>query len=229
MFLAIRREGQTVSRMQETNGKQQERVLAVDEFGNESWVPPDRLTGNEAAVQQETPEVGTETERPQPRQRVIEVETQPQTTPENATTSNSNDEDTLAILPQEPASFWSTIGGCVVVFSGLFFVSVSGAAIPRTRLRAGYEFPGYYYLAGRLSSIPSPRLLAWTGLGAGATSTAASGKQAAVCVLAAGVRVTTYLEKNLGSTRSIPDKGKVPALQRYRPRSRRPAKALQQM
>jgi len=106
-------------------------------------VPPDRLTGNEAAVQQETPEVGTETERPQPRQRVIEVETQPQTTPENATTSNSNDEDTLAILPQEPASFWSTIGGCVVVFSGLFFVSVYLIVGPSLVLGQLFHAPGF--------------------------------------------------------------------------------------
>ena len=76
MLIAIRREGQTVSRMQEIGSGREERVLAVDEFGNESWVPPERLTNSAEAVE---------------------------------------------ILPQEPASFWSTMPGCCVVFFGLFW------------------------------------------------------------------------------------------------------------
>ncbi len=111
MLIPIRREGQTVSRMQEVAGGQEERVLAVDEFGNESWVPPDRLTGSgEAAVQQEA--LG------------VEVEPEPRTASENTTTANDNDseavdEEAVEILPQEPASFWSTMAGCCVVFFGL--------------------------------------------------------------------------------------------------------------
>ena len=104
--MAIRREGQTVSRMQEVEGQQEERVLAVDEHGNESWVPPERLTGNgEAAVEQ----------------KALAVEVDPQTTSENRTTPNDNDEEAVNILPQEPAGFFSTFGGCCVVFFGLFW------------------------------------------------------------------------------------------------------------
>ena len=118
MLLAIRREGQTVSRMQEVSGQQRERVLAVDEHGNESWVPPERLTGN------------GEAEAEQPRQERaavavdIELDLEPETTPESATTSNDTaavDEEAAVILPQQPASFWATFGGCVVVFFGLFW------------------------------------------------------------------------------------------------------------
>ena len=117
MFLAIRREGQTVSRMQEVAGEQQERVLAVDEHGNESWVPPERLTGN------------GEAEAEQPRQRRaavavdIELDLEPETTPESATTSNDTtavDEEAAVILPQQPARF-SSMGICVAVFFGLFW------------------------------------------------------------------------------------------------------------
>ena len=108
MFLPIRREGQIVSRMQEIGGEQQERVLAVDEHGNESWVPPDRVTGNrEAAVQQEA--------------LAVEVEVEPETTPENTTTANDNGAEAVVILPQQPAGFFSTFGGCTVVFLGLFW------------------------------------------------------------------------------------------------------------
>ncbi len=118
MFLAIRREGQTVSRMQEVAGQQEERVLAVDEFGNESWVPPDRLTGNGEAQQ------------PHRRQgALVEERARPRTAPEDTTTANDNseaavDEEAVVILPQEPTSFWSTFGGCSVFFCGSFlFVS----------------------------------------------------------------------------------------------------------
>jgi len=127
MFLAIRREGQTVSRMQEVAGEQVERVLAVDEHGNESWVPPDRLGGQAAA--QKVLEVEVEVQpirrRPAPTRGALEVEVQPQTTtPENTTTENSNDTEAVNILPQEPASFWATFGGCSVFFCGSFlFVS----------------------------------------------------------------------------------------------------------
>ena len=118
MFLPIRREGQTVSRMQEVDGGRQERVLAVDEHGNESWVPPERLTGN------------GEAEAEQPRQRRaavavdIELDLQPETTPENTTTSNDTtavDEEAVAILPQQPAGFFSTFAGACTVFTGLFW------------------------------------------------------------------------------------------------------------
>ena len=107
MFLAIRREGETVSRMQDVAGRQQERVLAVDEHGNESWVPPERLTGNGAAVQQEVLQV--------------EVQARPETTPESATTANDSEEEAVVILPQEAAGFFSTFAGCCVVFFGLFW------------------------------------------------------------------------------------------------------------
>ncbi len=107
MLIAIRREGQTVSRMQEIGSGREERVLAVDEFGNESWVPPERLTNSgEAAVQQEA----------------LAVEVEPRTAPESTTATNDNDSaEAVEILPQEPASFWSTMPGCCVVFFGLFW------------------------------------------------------------------------------------------------------------
>ena len=90
---------------QDVGGQLQERVLAVDEHGNESWVPPDRLTGSgKAAVQQEA----------------LAVEVEPRTAPESTTTANDSAE-AVEILPQEAASFWSTMPGCCVVFFGLFW------------------------------------------------------------------------------------------------------------
>jgi len=154
MFLAIRREGQTVSRMQEVDGQLQERVLAVDEFGNESWVPPDRLTGNgEAAVEQE-----------QPRQRQaavavdIELDLQPETTPTNTTTANDNDEEAVVVLPQQPASFWSTMPGCCVVFFGLFWAVSQFIIGPLIWLGLIFSAPNFAPVASIIA------VLLWWGL-----------------------------------------------------------------
>jgi len=153
MFLAIRREGQTVSRMQEVDGQLQERVLAVDEFGNESWVPPERLTGNgQAAVEQEQPR--------QRQQRVavdVQLDLQPETTPTNTTTANDNDQEAANILPQEPASFWSTMPGCVVVFCGLFWAVGQFIIAPSIWLGLIFSAPNF----GPVCSIVA--VVVWIG------------------------------------------------------------------
>ncbi len=69
-------------------------------------------------------------EPPRQRRAAVTVDVgldlQPRTTPANTTTVNGNNqaadgEEAVVILPQEPASFWSTMGGCCVVFFGLFW------------------------------------------------------------------------------------------------------------
>ncbi len=111
MFLAIRREGRTVTRMQKVGGEQEERVLAVDEFGNESWVPVDKLTGSTATKQQEALDV--------------EVEAEPETTPENTTAANSNDTAvTIDAQGGKVPSFFLTTAGAGCVF-GLLWIAGS--------------------------------------------------------------------------------------------------------
>jgi len=112
MFLAIRREGQTVTRMQEVGGEAQERVLAVDEFGNESWVPTERLTGGAAAEQQQVLEVEEE------EALEVEVEAEQETTPSNTTAANDN--STAEVVDARggrvPSYFLTTAGaGCAFV------------------------------------------------------------------------------------------------------------------
>ena len=113
MVLGVRREGQLVTRMQEVGGgRQEERVLTVDEFGNESWVPPERLTGNgEAAAQQEVLDVEVEA-------LDVEVEEPPRTAPENGTA-----EAVDAQGGKVPSFFLTTAGaGCAF---GLLWIAGS--------------------------------------------------------------------------------------------------------
>jgi len=137
--------------MQEIGDQQQERVLAVDEHGNESWVPPERLTGN------------GEAEAEQPRQRRaavavdIELDLEPETTPENTTTANDN-EESIQILPQEPASFFSTFGGCVLVFCGLFWAAGQLIIAPSIWLGLMFGSPNFAPCASILA------VLLWWGL-----------------------------------------------------------------
>ena len=127
MYIAILRESRRVSRMQEVDGKQQERVLAVDEFGNESWVPADRLTGNGPLVQ--TPE-----KQPTALQQAAKVkkqvkvrQKQRQTTPDNTTTQgNDNSNDWAAAIDshgQKVPGFFATNAGAGCTFFALWIAA----------------------------------------------------------------------------------------------------------
>lgn len=133
MFLAIRREGQIVSRMQEVDGRQEERMLAVDEFGNESWVPAERIseegTGFRRAVEaQRQPTRLQQAARVQAQQQVIEVELDQETTSEN-TTQQGNGNDRAAgagavdTQGQRVPGFWATNAGAGVTFFALWIAA----------------------------------------------------------------------------------------------------------
>ena len=136
MFLAIKREGQVVSRMQEVNGEQQERVLAVDEYGNESWVPPERLTSNAAATGRPERAAGSvarvlqQGQRPETTQgasrgqgRILNVVLQEESSGQQ---EEEEEEEAFIVLGKvQPAGqaakgFWATNVGAVAAFFGLW-------------------------------------------------------------------------------------------------------------
>jgi len=122
--------------MQEVAGGREERVLAVDEFGNESWVPPERVTGNgQAAVQQEA--LG------------VEVEVEPRTV--NGPENEGRPAEAVDILPQEPASFWSTMPGCCVVFFGLFWAVGQFIIGPAVWIGLVFSAPNFAPIASLLA------------------------------------------------------------------------------
>ena len=118
MFLAIKREGQVVSRMQEVNGEQQERVLAVDEYGNESWVPPERLTSHAAATgRPETTQGGSRGQG-----RILNVVLQEEGSGQR---QEEEEEEFIVLGKVQPAGqaakgFWATNAGAAAAFFGLW-------------------------------------------------------------------------------------------------------------